>query len=290
MKKIGVVGVPGSWSSEQLADKVAEKTGFRCLIDMGKVHFDILNGQVMFKDINLMEFDALIIKKIGRRYGPKLFDRLSILDYLYRNKIKIFSKPSSIRRIINRLSCTLELEARNLPIVDTIICNEINDAVKAVQKFQKAVFKPIYTSKARGMIVVEDNAHVADQIRAYKDAGNSTMYIQKFINIPGKDLGLSFLGGKYLGTYARVANKNSWNTSTESGGKYSAYTPSKDVIKIAKKAQKDLDLAFTCVDIVETEEGPKIFEVSAFGGFKGLEKACGLDVADLYTDFVLEKI
>jgi len=191
---------------------------------------------------------------------------------------------------INRLNCTLELQARKLPIVDTYICNEVEDAVKAVCKFGKAVLKPLYTSKARGMEVVEDTKDLEKKIIEFKDAGNPIIYIQKFIDIPGKDLGVSFLGGKYLGTYARVASGKSWNTTTESGGKYESYDPPKDVIKLATKAQKDLDLAFTCVDVVETEEGPKIFEVSAFGGFRGLYKACNIDAAALYADFVLERI
>ncbi len=32
--KIGVVGVPGGWSSEILADTVYNKTGYRMLIDL----------------------------------------------------------------------------------------------------------------------------------------------------------------------------------------------------------------------------------------------------------------
>jgi ribosomal protein S6--L-glutamate ligase len=49
-------------------------------------------------------------------------------------------------------------------------------------------------------------------------------------------------------------------------------------------------MAFTCVDVVETPDGAAIYEVSAFGGFRGLLDACGLDAAGLYADYVLERI
>jgi ribosomal protein S6--L-glutamate ligase len=44
------------------------------------------------------------------------------------------------------------------------------------------------------------------------------------------------------------------------------------------------------VDVAETAEGPKVFEVSAFGGFRGIQDASGMDAAAMLTDYILEKI
>jgi len=44
------------------------------------------------------------------------------------------------------------------------------------------------------------------------------------------------------------------------------------------------------VDIALTDEGPVVFEVSAFGGFKGALDGCNLDAAQAYTNFVLDKL
>ena len=40
----------------------------------------------------------------------------------------------------------------------------------------------------------------------------------------------------------------------------------------------------------ETPDGAAVFEVSAFGGFRGLLDACGLDAAEAYADYVLEHL
>jgi ribosomal protein S6--L-glutamate ligase len=61
-------------------------------------------------------------------------------------------------------------------------------------------------------------------------------------------------------------------------------------LAVAQKAQSLFDLDFTCVDVVETAAGPVVFEVSAFGGFRGIQEACGLDAAAMYTEYVMEKI
>jgi ribosomal protein S6--L-glutamate ligase len=49
-------------------------------------------------------------------------------------------------------------------------------------------------------------------------------------------------------------------------------------------------LDFTCVDIAKTEEGMFVFEVSAFGGFRGLKEAFGIDAAGLYLDHVMKEL
>jgi ribosomal protein S6--L-glutamate ligase len=49
-------------------------------------------------------------------------------------------------------------------------------------------------------------------------------------------------------------------------------------------------LDFTCVDVAETNEGPLVFEVSAFGGFRGLLDANGIDAADVFSSYVVDKL
>ncbi len=116
------------------------------------------------------------------------------------------------------------------------------------------------------------------------------MYIQKKIEIPEYDLGVSFLGGKYVGTYSRCKNKDSWNTTILAGGKYEQYYPTDDIIMLAKKAQDLFGLAFTCVDVALTADGPFVFEVSAFGGFRGLKEGCNIDIAEMFVEYVLNQI
>ena len=38
--KIGVVGIPGKWSTEVLADALEARTGFRCVVDMADAVLD----------------------------------------------------------------------------------------------------------------------------------------------------------------------------------------------------------------------------------------------------------
>ncbi|UTF49554.1 GAK system ATP-grasp enzyme [Desulfomicrobium sp. ZS1] len=286
--KIGVVGTRGGWSSELLADTVAAKTGFRLLVDMEQVCMDLDAGKVWTEGVDLGGLDGLIIKKIGARYSPDLLDRLEVLRFLAQRGLSIFSSPMSIMRVLDRLSCTVTLRLGDIPMPPTTITESVDEALGAVERYGSAVFKPLFTSKARGMTVIEHGAGARLAIEAFH-AENPIMYMQQKIELPGQDLGIVFLGGKYLTTYARCGT-GAWNTTTESGGKYAPATPSSEALRMAEQAQALFDLDFTCVDVVEAATGPVVFEVSAFGGFRGIQDACGLDAAAMYTDYVMEKI
>ena len=290
MKKIGVVGISDGWSSEILADACKKLTGYRLLIDMDKAVLDLERGTVLFAGQDLLELDALIVKKIAPNYSPDVLDRLEMLRFLEIKGLPIFSRPSSIIKLINRLSCTVTLRAGGLPMPATVITEDQDEALAAVERFERAVFKPLYSTKARGMEVIAAGEGARERIRAFQAAGNSVMYLQKMLPPLEKDLGVTFLGGKYLATYARESGGSSWNTTTNAGGRYVSSEPSPEIIALAQKAQALFDMAFTCVDVAETSQGPIIFEVSAFGGFRGLLDACGIDAAYAYARHVLESI
>jgi ribosomal protein S6--L-glutamate ligase len=288
--KIAVIGVPGKWSTEVLANAVAEKTGFRLIVDMNQVLLDLAYGSLRYKEFDLCQFDALIVKKISSRYNSNSLDRLELLRVAENAGVRIFSSAESILRLINRASCTVTLANAGIPIPPTRITEDFAEALIAVEEFGTAVFKPLYSTKARGMALIsrkKDFHKIKQEIHSFQ-AENQMMYIQKKMILGGKDLGLVFLGGHYLGSYARVGQEKAWNTTIDSGGHYAPFQPGSDIIALATKAQALFNMDFTTVDVAETEDGPVVFEVSAFGGFKGAKEGIGINAAQLYVDYVLK--
>jgi ribosomal protein S6--L-glutamate ligase len=290
--RIGVVGIAGKWSTETLADAVEERTGYRLVIDMGSVSLDLDRQRLLFQDQDLCQLDALIVKKISTSYNPNTLDRLELLRVAEQAGVRVFSRAENILRLIDRLSCTVTLRNAGIPMPATRVTEDIGAAVMAVQDFGSTVFKPLYSTKARGMCVIDahrDHAEIEREIRAFQ-AENPMMYIQQKIELPGRDLGMVFLDGEYLGTYARVSREDAWNTTIHSGGRYASHTPPAAVIELAQRAQALFDMDFTTVDVAETNAGPIVFEVSAFGGFRGALEGIGIDAAALYAEHVLRQL
>lgn len=289
-KRVAVVGLPGKWSSEALADALAERTGFRLIIDLAQVSVDLNTRSAHYAGVELTELDALVVKKVDAEYSPHMLDRIELLRFIERCGVRVFSKSESILRLVDRLSCTVTLAAAGIPMPHTRITEDVEQAARTVNEFGGAVLKPLYSTKARGMLALEPGElpPLVAQIQAFKDAGNPVMYVQKRVNLPDRDLGIVFMGGEYMTTYARVRNQDSWNTTTQDGGHYAAHEPRPELIDLARRAQALFDLDFTAVDVVDTvDEGPLVFEVSAFGGFRGLRDANQIDAAARYADYVL---
>lgn len=290
--RIGVIGLPGKWSTEKLADAVEEKTGFRLVIDMQHVSLDLSSQTLNYQGYDLSQFDALILKKISKTYSPDSINRLELLRIAEKSGVRVFSSIEKTISLINRMSCTISLKNAGIPMPDTCISEDIEAAFDAVKNYGSAVLKPLFSTKARGMVFIDaikDNDDLKKQIMAFKK-DNPMMYLQKKMALPGQDLGMIFLGGTYLGSYARVAKDDAWNTTIHSGGHYAGYEPDSAVIDIAQKAQAVFNMDFTTVDVAETDQGPIVFEVSAFGGFRGALEGCGINAAGLYVDYVLKEI
>ncbi len=287
--RIGVVGLPGGWSSEALKTALIERTGWSLLVDMGRVGLNLDSGRACFEGVELNALDGLVIKKIHSDYSPALLDRLEILRAIEASGVRIFSPPRRVSHMINRLSCTVTLRGAGIPMPGTVISEDLDVIEAAVRRFGQGVLKPLFTSKARGMELVSDGPGLRQQLSAYQSR-HSMFYLQKRIPLPGRDLGLAFLGGELVGTYARVAGKDSWNTTVLAGGHYASHTPAPETVEVARRAQGLFGLDFASVDVVEAEDGPQVFEVSAFGGFRGLRDGAGINAAGLVADYVIEKL
>ena len=277
-------------SSSNLKIGLEKRTGFKLLIDLAEVSCDLSRKKAFYQGHDLTELDGLVIKKIGPAYSPELLDRLELLRLLEAWGVRIFSKPDHIIRVLNRLSCTASLAMAGIPLPPTVISEDLAETEKAIRGFGVSVLKPLYSSKARGMVLVDPANGLAEDLANFKASGNQIIYAQKRLNLPGQDLGLVFLGGEYLATYARVAGDQSWNTTRRAGGCYAAHEPGPEIIELARKAQAIFGLDFTSVDVAETDQGPVVFEVSAFGGFRGLLEGNGIDAAAVYSDYILKEL
>jgi ribosomal protein S6--L-glutamate ligase len=302
--RIAVVGIHGAWSSEALADALGRATGERLLVDLDRARLDLGAGSLLCPDqqgrlVDLCSLDALCIKKVAAAYAPQMIDRLELLRVPAQRGVRVFSDPERILRLVDRLACTVTLAGAGMPLPPTTITEDVEQALDAVRAYGRAVLKPLFTSKARGMALVDaealDASELARALEGFR-AQNPVLYIQKALDLRGQDLGVCFLGGEYLGTYARrkqlgcapgISGQAAWSTSTATGGRYAPFDPPQEIIDLAQRAQAPFGLDFTCVDVALTADGPFIFEVSAFGGFRGLMAARGLDVAAAFTAHVL---
>ena len=230
------------------------------------------------------------MKKICQTYSANTLDRLEMLRMAEVRGVRVFSPALSMLRVVNRLSCTMTLSEHGIPMPDTVItqsrCRVGRGVTVRAGSNEASVFY-----KARGMRLLETQGRDETAIGAALDAfavDNPVMYVQQQVDLNGRDLGLVFVGGEYRGAYARVAQGDAWTTVIHRGGRYVHADPSQELIELARRAQAPFGLDFTTVDVAETPEGPIIFEVSAFGGFRGALDGSGFNAAEAYADYIMK--
>ncbi len=289
--KIVVVGQPGAWSTERLAAAVRGRGADALVVDLAACSLRLPDPRLYHRGVPLEDLDAAIVKKIGDTVeGPIVRERINMLQHLAASGVPVWSEPERLAVAVNRYRMTLELARAGLPIPETVITEDPAEAAAAVERFGAAVLKPLFTSKGRGMRRLERPEEL-DELCAQQTAETrQTLYVQRFVKHPGRDLGVAVLEGRPLGAYWRVASGESWMTTVLAGGRYEAADPPREAVDLALRAARRFGLIFTGVDLMETPDGGfTILEVSAFGGFRGLLTACGIDAAPLVAEAVIRR-
>ncbi len=288
---IGVIGIRGAWSTESLSRHLAAKGAGGTVLELSEIGYDLDLNEFSHLDHDLRSFDAFVLKKMGRSYSHRLLDELELLELLERQGFRFFSQPSRISRMISRLSCTIRLRENDIPMPPTYVTEKVEEAARWAEQHLPVILKPLYSTKARGMMKLDDPELIRGQLEDFQRSGGTIFYLQQMVELDGVDHGLVFLGGEFIGAYSRVGDGSSWHTTTREGGRYRVCNPTQELIDLAERAQRPFGLDFTCVDVAETRDmGPIVFEVSAFGGYRGLYESAGIDASDLLTDYAIRQL
>jgi ribosomal protein S6--L-glutamate ligase len=287
--RIAVVGQPQAWSTERLAAALRQAGATSVVVDLGACAIRLPDPTV-YHEGRPLDVDAVVVKKIGdTAEGWAVRERLQILRHLEAGGVPVWSGPDRIEAAVDRARMTVELVRARLPVPETVITEDVAEASAAVERFGSAVLKPLFTSKGRGMQRLDPSLDLPKLLARHAEQSPGPFYLQRFVKHPGRDLGVAVLDGEYLGAYWRIAGHDQWMTTILAGGRYARADPPADVIDLARRAATHFDLLFTGVDLIESPEGYRVLEVSAFGGFRGLLDGCGIDAAPLMAAAVVRR-
>jgi ribosomal protein S6--L-glutamate ligase len=262
------------------------------VLDLALCSLHLPDPRLYHRGLPIDHLDGAVVKKIGdTASGWVVRERINLLRQLEAAGVVVLSEPDRLEVAIDRYRMTLELARAGLPVPDTAVTEDIDEAVAVVERFGAAILKPLFTSKGRGMERLDARRDVRAALARHRAAGYGPFYLQRAIEHPGRDLGVAVLEGGCVGAYWRMAAPDQWLTTIRAGGRYERADPPPAALAIATAAAKHFGLFFTGVDLMETPGGGfAVLEVSAFGGFRGLSVACGIDAAPLLAEAALRRV
>jgi len=288
---VAVVGVPGAWSTERLAQALRSAGAESQVLDLTRCSLRLPDPCLYADGRPVRHLDGVAVKKIGDTAdGWIVQQRINLLRHVSASGVPVLSPPDRLEAAVNRLRMTVELARAGLPVPETAVTEDTDEAIDSVERFGMAIVKPLFTSKGRGMQRLAPTADLRAALDRHRAEGLGPFYLQRYLAHPGRDLGIAVLDGRYLGAYWRVAGPGQWMTTIRSGGRYAAADPPVEAIDLAVRAANHFGLVFTGVDLMETPDGGfAVLEVSAFGGFRGLLDGCGIDAAPALADVLLRR-
>ena len=112
-------------------------------------------------------------------------------------------------------------------------------------------------------------------------------FFQTFVEeAAGKDIRVIVIGGKAVAAMQRTAQEGEFRSNIELGGVGKAIELTPDVAAAAEECATKLGLEYCGVDLLQTAQGLTVCEVNSNAFFEGLEKATGINVAQLYAKHI----
>ncbi len=318
MKKIGIVITdPEDWTTRALTD-AARKKGFSpFVLDLRAAEVSINSAAeeskaeksaTVFKvgDIKLSDLDAIIVRDAGAGTFEGVSFRFDILRELEDEGVPVVNSPEAIRNAANKYHASYLLAKAGLPVPETVAVQDFEAALKAISRFGDAVIKPVFGYKGKDIARVK-NGEVQFSDKKVEPSSLETtlnkllqergmLYIQEFIENPGRDIRAFVVGGKAIGAIYRKAASGSWVNNLSQGGNADRCVLTKEQKELAEKAALAVSTTFAGVDIIEgltgdlnneiefnssqTEGRPKILEVNGTPSGKGIFDAWGINPAD----------
>ena len=104
----------------------------------------------------------------------------------------------------------------------------------------------------------------------------------------GRDVRALVVGDRVVGAMRREAPRGEFRSNLHRGGFGTAIQLPPEYAETAVRAAKVIGLEVAGVDLLESNEGPKIVELNSSPGFEGLERATGLDIAGEIVGFAAQ--
>lgn len=255
-------------------------------------------AQVLITDERQMyvngEWLALPDFVIAAFFGDTTYHNISLLNNLESKGVLCINKASTLLKTKDKLLTLQLLAAENIPVPKTLLLS-FPCPIELIEKefSYPLVLKVIGGSKGDGVILIDSKKQFTNTIQMLEAAEiTQDVLVQEFIaTSKGRDVRVLIADFEPMAAMVRSTVKtDEFKSNYSIGGQVEPFDLTPQVIEIARKVSKILDLNTGGIDLLFTEDGFKVCEANSMPGFIGMEKASGLDISSLLLKSVLNHV
>jgi ribosomal protein S6--L-glutamate ligase len=174
---------------------------------------------------------------------------------------RICDRWSSVLRVRDKVSCTLALVNRGLPVPPTFLAHRPEDLRRVPARRFPLMLKPAYGDNARGLRMVQDPADLASV-----SWGGDFVLAQQFVDAGGFDLKL-YVAGETVWAIRRIS-------PLLPGQDQPLEVPVTPAFQdLVRGCREEFGLTLFGLDVLESKAGPVIVDVNEFPNYTGVDEA-----------------
>lgn len=277
---------PNSYSTERLAS-AAEGRGHNVdIIDTAKLYVDITaNKQAIHYKGEILKGYDVVIPRIGAsitNFGLAILRQFETLGTFCLNS-SIGVGNSRDKLLAHQLLTRGQI---SMPTTAFGRSSEHAKDLISIVKGAPLVIKLLQGSQGDSVVLAETNKAAQAVIQVFKSLG-ANFIVQEFEKeSSGRDIRALVLGNSVIASMERRSGDGDFRSNIHQGGKGYTVKLTPEEKKMAVKAAKILGLKFAGVDLLRTDDGPKILEVNSSPGLQGIEGLTKKDLAGKVIEYI----
>jgi len=270
---------PDNYSVKRLVEEAKRNNHQIDLIDTKRCYLNINSSapEVHYDGEALPHYDAII-----PRIGPSItFYGMAVVRQFQAMGTFCLNSAEAIGASRDKLAAHQILVRHRIPMPKTAFASSPKDTNNLIDLTggSPLILKLLESSQGKGVVLAESQKAASAVIGAFRGL-DANFITQEFIKeAGGSDIRCLVIGRKVVAAMMRSAQPGEFRSNLHAGGTAKKVEATKEEKEIAIKAARTLGLNVAGVDIIRTDQGPKVLEVNSSPGLEGIEKTTAVNVA-----------
>jgi RimK family alpha-L-glutamate ligase len=293
--RVVVLGANG-WHTDDLSRALRQRGHTATVLPYERLvaRFGCRSGTGEMRDVatltaagtSVLDADAVLARFIPSGSLEQIIYRVDALHWMEERGVTVVNSPRAIERTVDKFYTTALLHEAGLPVPETAVCEQAQDASDAVSAMGDAVIKPIFGSMGRGMLRVSGPDLAFRATRTLEEL-HAVFYVQRAVDHGGRDVRVFVIGGRVVGAIEREAPAGDWRTNVTRGGSARPFKLPPAWEQLALRAAAVVRADYAGVDLLPSTDGSVfVLEVNGIPGWRALRLATEMDVADAIVEHV----